>query len=140
MLHDDVPEGENEKDNVEKKKVGKPIKPSFELKSHEEIAENLCIADFDAGREVAGKGFNYITGKLARLDLALQRYGVDFLLSKGFTLVVPPLMLNRETVGGAVDLEAFEEVIYKIENEDLHLIGTAEHSLVTFLKNKTLDK
>ena len=140
LLHKSVPVGKDHTENKMIRKWGKIKKFNFPLKSHVELAENLEIADFDAGRDVAGQGFNYLLDELARLDLALQRYGVDFLLQKKFKLVVPPLMLNKETLSGAVDLSAFEEVVYKLEKEDLYLIGTAEHSLVTMLKNKTLNK
>ncbi len=140
MLHSSVPFGKDASENKEVKKVGKPKKYSFPLLSHVELAEKLKVADFEAGRDVAGQGFNYILGDLALLDMALQRYGLDFLIKKKFTPVFPPLALNKETLSGAVDLSAFEEVIYKIENEDLYLIGTAEHALVSMLKNKTLQK
>ncbi|MEK6857021.1 MAG: serine--tRNA ligase, partial [Nanoarchaeota archaeon] len=140
LMHTSVPLGKTGEDNVEIKRVGTPKKFDFELLTHTELAEKLGVADFEQGREVSGQGFNYIKGELAILDNALQRYGVDFLIKKGFKLVVPPMLLNRETLSGAVDLSAFEEVIYKVENENLYLIGTAEHSLVSMLKNKVLRK
>ena len=139
ITHKDCPKGKSEKDNPVIKKVGKPKKLS--LTTHTELAEKLNLADFDAGRSNAGKGFNYIKGDLALLDYSLQRYGVDFLLKQGFTLVTPPMMLNFKTLLGALNgLEDFEEVVYKIDKEDLYMIGTAEHSLVSMLKNKTLRK
>ena len=140
MLHSSVPTGKDALQNPELKKVGKPKKFNFPLLSHVEIAEKLKIADFDAGREAAGQGFNYLLSELAQLDLALQRYGIDFLLKRKFTPVIPPIMLNKETLSGAVDLSAFEEVVYKVENENLFLIGTAEHALVSMMKNKTFEK
>ncbi len=140
LLHGSVPMGNDEKSNKECKKVGVPKKISFELLSHSDLAEHLGVSDFEQGRIVAGQGFNYISGSLALLDLALQRYGIDFLLKRGFTVVVPPMMLNHETLSGAVDLSAFSEVIYKVEGEDLFLIGTAEHSLVSMMKGKTVKK
>ena len=91
MLHKSSPVGEDESKNPEIKKVGKPKKFDFKLKSHGELAESLNIADFEAGRKVAGQGFNYIYGELAQLDYALQRYGVDFLIKKGFTPCLKPL-------------------------------------------------
>jgi seryl-tRNA synthetase len=136
ILHPSVPIGNDAKDNVEIKKWGRPKKFDFELKNHVEWAEQLGLADFEQGTVVAGKGFNYLKGKLALLDLALQQYGLKFITKQGFTPIIPPMMLNRETLGGAVDLSAFEEVIYKVENENLYMIGTAEHSLVTSKKNK----
>ena len=138
MLIRGVPAGKTAKDNPVVRKWGKIPKFKFELKNHVEIAESLGIADFEAGRNNSGQGFNYLLGELAILDLALQRYGIDFLIKNKFTVVMPPMMLNRETLGGAVDLAVFQEVVYKIENEDLYMIGTAEHSLVTLPRNKTL--
>ncbi len=138
MLDKSVPAGKDATHNKIIRKWGKILKPKFELVNHVELIDELKLADFDAGRKNAGQGFNYLIKDMALLDLALQRYGIDFLLKKGFSVVIPPLMLNRETLSGAVDLSAFEEVIYKVENEDLYLIGTAEHSLVTMLKNKVL--
>lgn len=143
ILHKSVPKGKEASENKVIRTVGKPKKFNFELKNHVELAERLCIADFDQGRLVSGQGFNYLINELAMLDYALQKYGVDFLLKRKFSLVVPPMMLRKETLGGAVDLTAFEEVVYKIENEDLYLIGTAEHSLVSMFRDKTfsnLDK
>ena len=135
-----VPTGKDASENKVIRKFGKVPKISFELKNHVELIEHLGLADFDAGRKVSGQGFNYLLDDMALLDHALQRYGVDFVLKNGFTLVVPPLMLNKDTLSGAVDLSAFEEVIYKVENEDLYLVGTAEHSLVSMFKDKILKK
>ncbi len=140
LLGPKVPIGKDAAENVEIKKVGKPKKFDYELKTHSQLAEDLGIADFEQGTIVAQRGFNYIHGQLALLDLALQRYGLDFLLKKGFTPVVPPLLLNRDTLNGAVDLTAFEDVIYKVEKEDLYLIGTAEHALVSLNKNKLINE
>ena len=134
-----VPTGKDASENKVIRKFGKVPKISFELKNHVELIEHLGLADFDAGRKVSGKGFNYLLDDMALLDHALQRYGVDFVLKNGFTLVVPPLMLNKDTLSGAVDLSAFEEVIYKVENEDLYLIGTAEHAINAYYMNETLN-
>ncbi len=138
LLHTSVPFGKDGADNKVLRSWGRPKSFSYPLQNHAELAEAFCLADFDAGRLVAGQGFNYLTGKLALLDLALQRYGIDFLKEEGFTPVIPPLLLNRETLSGAVDLSAFEQVIYKVEGEDLYLVGTAEHSLVSMMKGKIL--
>ncbi len=140
MLHDKVPLGPNAVKNKVLRTWGKPTKKDFTLLSHSELAEKKGLADFEQGRKVSGQGFNYIMDKLAMLDLALQRYGLDFIMKKGFIPVVPPMLLNKKTLGGAVDLAAFEEVIYKVDNEDLYLIGTAEHSLVSFMSGKTLSE
>src|SRR3989344_1107569 len=141
MLDSSVPLGKNDKDNVVRKKWGKVSKIKFELKNHAELLENLGLADFDAGISNSGQGFNYLKSDSALLDLALQRYGVEFLLKNGFIPIVPPILLNNKTLLGALNgLKDFEDVVYKVENEDLYLLGTAEHSLVTMLKNKTLNK
>ena len=141
LLDKSVPSGKDANDNKELRKWGKISKPSFELKNHAELIENLGLADFDAGRTNAGQGFNYIIGDVALLDNALQRYGVDFITRKGFKLVTPPMLLNFETLLGALNgLHDFRDVVYKVENEDLYLIGTAEHTLVSMLKNKLLKK
>ncbi len=140
IMHESVPKGKDETENIEIKKVGKIEKKDFKVKNHVDVAEGFGLGNFDAGRNNAGQGFNYLIGELAELDHALQRYGIDFIKSKGFVLVVPPMMLNYETLLGAVNgLEDFEEVVYKIEKENLYLIGTAEHSLVSLFKNKTLN-
>ncbi len=139
ILHPSVPIGKDASENKVIKSMGKIPSFGFELQNHVELTEQLGVADFDAGRKVAGQGFNYIFGKLALLDLALQRYGLDFLLKNGFTVVVPPLLLNRQTLSGAVDIAAFGEVIYKIDQEDLYLAGTAEHPLVSMMRDKIID-
>ncbi len=139
MLHPSVPVGNDASENKVLRKWGKIQNKGFELKNHAELVEQLGVADFDAGRKVSGQGFNYLLGKLALLDLALQRYGIDFLIKNGFCVVVPPLLLNRQTLSGAVDLTAFEEVIYKVDDEDLYLVGTAEHSLVSMLRDRMID-
>jgi len=140
VLHKSVPEGKDARDNKFVKAIGKTKKFNFELKSHVEIAESSCLADFEQGREVSGQGFNYLNNELAMLDLALQRYGIDFLLKRKFILIVPPMLLRKSALSGAVDLSVFQDVIYKIENEDLYLIGTAEHSLVSMFKDKLFNK
>ena len=137
ILHESVPIG---KENIEIKKYGKILKFDFELKNHAELIESLGYADFEVARKTSGAGFNYLIDKVARLDDALQRYGIDFAVKNGFKLVIPPLMLNRQSMGSAINFEDFKDVIYKIDNEDLFLIGSAEHALVSFFKDKTLNK
>jgi seryl-tRNA synthetase len=140
ILHKDVPKGKDETKNKEIKKSGRIKKFTFKIKNHEDLAEELNIANFEAGRLTAGQGFNYLTGDLAKLDYALQKYGIDFITKKGFELVIPPLMLNKKTLAGAINLTDFEDVIYKIEGEDLHLIATAEHPLVSMHSKKIINK
>ena len=140
ISHKSVPKGKDETKNKEIRKVGTPKKFSFPLINHAELVENLCIANFDAGRKAAGQGFNYLTGELSQLDHALQRYGMDFLINKGFEIVVPPILLNKKSLSGTVNLADFEEGIYKIDGEDLYLIGTSENSIIPLFQNKTLNK
>ncbi len=141
LMHKSVPIGRNAEQNVEIRKWGKITKPKFEIINHAEILEKLNLADFDAGRRNSGQAFNYLLGEMAMLDYALQRYGLDFLVKKRFTPVIPPILLNFETLLSVLNgLEDFENVVYKIENEDLYLIGTAEHPLTSLFRNKTLNK
>ncbi len=141
ILDEKTPVGKDASQNVEIKKWGKIPSFDFEIKNHGELIESLGLADFDVGRSNAGEGFNYLKGDVALLDHALQRYGIDFLLQRGFILIVPPMLLNFETLEGALSgLKDFEEVVYKIEKENLYLIGTAEHTLVSLYKNKIINK
>ncbi len=140
ILHVSVPKGKDATENVELKKWGKIQKITHAIKNHVELTEELGIADFETGRLVAGRGFNYLKGALARLDLALQRYGVDFLIARGFTPIIPPILLNKESIGSVVNFTDFADVIYKIENEDLYMIATAEYPLVTMSRNKLFNK
>jgi len=141
IMHPKVPIGKTDKDNVELRKWGKPRKFDFKVKNHVELIESLNMGDFDAGRSNSGQGFNYLLNDVAQLDYALQRYGMDFAMKKGFMPVVPPMLLNFKTLLGALNgLQDFEEVVYKLDKEDLYLIGTAEHALVSMLKNKIINK
>jgi len=139
IMDKDVPIGKDANENKTIRKIGKIKNPGFEVKSHIEIAEKLG-ANFDIGRENTGNGFNYLIGEMAELDLALIHYGLDFVKSKGFKLVMPPMMLRREAIGGTVNINDFKDMIYKVEGEDLYLIGTAENSLVSFFKNRTFSE
>src|SRR5436309_10700290 len=139
LLHESVPAGATEADNVEVRRWGKPKVPKFELKPHGELAESLGLADFERGRKAAGAGFVYLLGDLARLDAALLRFGADFLVKRGFTPVFPPHMLRRAAYEGMVDLTAFEDVMYKVEGEDLYLIATSEHAIGAMYMDEILD-
>lgn len=141
FLDASVPLGKDASENVEVRKWGRIPKHSFTLVNHEELIEKGGYAHFDAGRQNAGQGFNYLLGDMALLDHALQRYGVDFAIRKGFNLVTTPLMLNFETLLGALNgLHDFENVVYKVDNENLYLIGTGEHPLVSLYRDTTLKK
>lgn len=139
LLHESVPAGLRAEDNVEVRRWGTPKVPAFELKGHGDLAEALGVADFDRGRKVAGAGFVYLLGDLARLDAAIMRFGVDFLGKRGFTPVFPPHVLRRAAYEGMVDLSAFEDVMYKVEGEDLYLIATSEHAMGAMFMDEILD-
>ncbi len=140
VLHESVPYGKDSSENVEIKKVGKVQKFNFELKPHGELVEDLNIADFSRAAKVSGTGFNYLEGDLALLDLALQRFAIDFLIKRGYILVLPPFMMNRKAYEGVTDLADFENVMYKIENEDMYMIATSEHPMAAMYMNEVLDE
>ena len=139
LLHESVPKGATEADNIEVRRWGRAAVPRFELKGHGELAEGLGVADFERGRRAAGAGFVYLLGDLARLDMALLRFGVDFLVKRGFTPVLPPFVLRRSAYEGMVDLTAFRDVMYKVDGEDLYLIATSEHPLGAMYMDEILD-
>ncbi len=139
LLHETVPTGTRDADNQEVRRWGEPKVPDFELKPHGELTEALGLADFERARKVAGAGFVYLLGDLARLDQALLRFGLDFLVKRGFTAVFPPLALRRSAYEGMVDLSAFEDVMYKVEGEDLYLIATSEHPLGAMFMDEIVD-
>ncbi len=140
IVHETVPKGNDEKDNVPFKFFGEKTQHKFEIKSHGEFLEEGKLAEFNAGRINSGQGFNYLMNELSILDLALQRLGVETLADKGFRVICPPLMLNKQTMGGTIDLSDFKDVIYKIDGEDLYLVATGEHPLVSLFRNKTFRK
>ncbi len=130
MMHESVALGKDDSENVTMRKIGKPKDFSFEVKSHSEIAEKLNVADFDASARTSGNGFYYLQGDLALLNQALIRFAIDKLVSKGFTYVETPLMLRSSVMNNVTALEDMKNQIYKIDEEDLYLIGTSEHSLI----------
>ncbi len=130
ILHDSVPIGKDENDNVEIRRWGKPPKFDFQPKSHLEILQNLGMIDFESAAKVSGSAFYYLKGHAVLLDLALQRFAIDFLMKKGFQVFEPPLMVNKRSYEGMIgDPFDFAEASYKIEGEDLYLIPTAEYPL-----------
>ncbi|MBS3103156.1 serine--tRNA ligase [Candidatus Woesearchaeota archaeon] len=129
ILHESVPVGKSEEDNKTIRKWGEIKKFGFELKAHGEIIENLNLGNFDSAAKVSGRGFYYLFNELALMDLALQRFAIDFLAKKGFILTQVPLMLRRKQYEGVTELRNFETMMYKIENEDLYLIATSEHAI-----------
>ncbi|MCH7850703.1 MAG: serine--tRNA ligase [Nanoarchaeota archaeon] len=139
MMHESVPSGGEEKDNVELRKWGEIPKFDFKIKNHVDLVEDLFLVDSKKGSLVAGSRFYYLRGDLVLLNLALQRFALDVVMKKNFLPIQPPYMLNKQSMGGAVSLADFEENIYKIENEDLFLIGTSEHSLAAMHQNENLN-
>ena len=140
LLDPSVPFGKDDSENVVVKKEGVPKKPAFPLKHHGQLATELGIADFERAVKISGNGFFYLKGDLVLLDFALQRYALDLLSKKGFTLVQPPFLMRRKPYEGVVSLCDFEDVMYKIEGEDLYLIATAEHPIAAMYQGEILDE
>ncbi len=140
ILHKSVPVGKDDNDNKVVRKIGEIKKFDFKLKPHNEIIEKLGLGNFDSAAKNSGHGFYYIFGPLAQMELALQRFAIESLIKKGFTLVEPPLMLRRKPYEGVTDLKDFETMMYKIENEDLYLIATSEHPIATLYAGHTLNE
>jgi len=138
ILHETVPFGKDEHENVVEKLVGTPPKFSFEPKSHVEIASDLGLIDFERAAKVSGHGFYYLKGDLARLDFAIITYTIDFLRNRGYTLIEPPLMMHRKPYLGVTDLEFFGDQLYKIENDDLYLIATSEHPMAASFMDEVI--
>ncbi len=140
LLHDSVPFGRDENDNVEIRRWGAPPEFDFESKNHLEVALGLGLIDEERANKVAGSGFYYLKDGLALLDLAIERFAIDFMMSRGYTLIEPPFMLRKKPYEGVTDLSDFETVMYKVENEDLYLIATSEHPMAAIFMNETLSK
>jgi seryl-tRNA synthetase len=140
LIHDSVPVGQGEEKNVVIKTFGKPPKFNFQPKNHLEILKNLNLIDDERAEKVTGRGFFYLKGPLALLDRALQSYAIEFLMKKGYLFIYPPHMLRREPYSGMIDLADFENVMYKIENEDLYMVATAEHPIGAMFKDEVLNK
>jgi seryl-tRNA synthetase len=138
ILHETVPFGKDEHDNVVEKLVGKPPKFGFEPKSHVEIASDLDLIDFERAAKVSGHGFYYLKGDLARLDFAIMTYTIDLLRNRAYTLIEPPLMMHRKPYLGVTDLEFFGDQLYKIEDDDLYLIATSEHPMAASFMDEIL--
>ena len=144
IIDDSVPIGKDDSENVELEKFGEPVVPDFEIPYHTDIMDRLSGIDLDAARRVAGNGFYYLMGDVARLHSAILNYARDFMIDKkGFTYVIPPYMIRSSVVDGVMSFAEMEGMMYKIEGEDLYLIGTSEHSMIgkfidTILEEKDL--
>ena len=130
IIDDSVPIGKDDSENVEIQKYGDPVVPDFEIPYHTDIMESFCGIDLDAARRVAGNGFYYLMGDIARLHSAVISYARDFMIDRGFTYCVPPFMIHGNVVEGVMSFPEMEAMMYKIEGEDLYLIGTSEHSMI----------
>lgn len=130
IIDKSVPIGKDDSENVEIQKYGKPIVPDFEIPYHAEIMEKFNGIDLDGARKVAGNGFYYLMGDIARLHSAILSYARDFMIDRGFTYCIPPYMIRSSVVTGVMSFAEMDAMMYKIEGEDLYLIGTSEHSMI----------
>ena len=135
-----VPIGKDDSENVEIARYGEPLEKTFEVPYHLEILEALDGIDLDSARKVAGNGFYYLTGNIARLHSAVITYARDFMINKGFTYVIPPFMIRANVVTGVMSFAEMDAMMYKIEGEDLYLIGTSEHSMIGRFIDTILEK
>ena len=130
IMREDVPIGKDDSENVEIKKYGEPKVPDYEVPYHADILERVGGLDLDSARKVAGSGFYYLDGDIARLHSAILTYARDFMIDRGFEYTIPPFMMRRDIVTGVMSFSEMEDMMYKIEGEDLYLIGTSEHTMI----------
>lgn len=130
IIDETVPIGKDDSENVEIEKFGEPFVPDFEVPYHVDIMESLNGIDLDSARKTSGNGFYYLSGDIARLHSAILSYARDFMIDRGFTYYIPPFMIRSEVVTGVMSFAEMENMMYKIEGEDLYLIGTSEHSMI----------
>ena len=130
MIADDVPIGKDDSENIEIEKFGEPVVPEYEISYHVDIMESFDGIDLDAARRTSGAGFYYLKGDMARLHSAILSYARDFMIDKGYTYYIPPYMVRSDVVTGVMSFAEMEDMMYKIEGEDLYLIGTSEHSMI----------
>ena len=145
IIDPSVPIGKDDSENVEVERFGEPVVPDFEIPYHAEIMESFDGLDLDSARMVAGNGFYYLMGDIARIHSAVISYARDFMINKGFTYCVPPFMIRSDVVTGVMSFAEMDSMMYKIEGEDLYLIGTSEHSMIgkfidTILPEETLPR
>ena len=140
MIDPSVPIGKDDSCNVEVQKYGEPVVPDFEIPYHTDIMESFHGIDLDAARKVAGNGFYYLMGDIARLHSAVLAYARDFMIDRGFTYVIPPFMIHSNVVTGVMSFPEMDAMMYKIEGEDLYLIGTSEHSMIGRFIDEIIDE
>ena len=136
IMHSSVPIGKDDSENVEIEKFGEPVVPTYEIPYHADIMEKLSGIDKESAGRTSGNGFYYLIGDIARLHSAMLSYARDFMINKGFTYCIPPFMIRSDVVSGVMSFEEMNNMMYKIENEDLYLIGTSEHSMIGKFKNQ----
>ena len=140
IIDESVPIGKDDSENVEIQRYGEPVVPEWEIPYHVDIMERLAGIDLDAARKTSGNGFYYLMGDVARLHSAILSYARDFMIDRGFTYVVPPFMIHGNVVTGVMSFAEMENMMYKIEGEDLYLIGTSEHSMIGKFIDTILDE
>ena len=138
IISDTVPIGKDDSENVELKKFGEPVVPSYEIPYHADILEKFNGLDKDASARTSGNGFYYLMGDAARLSSAMLSYARDFMIDKGFTYCIPPFMIRSDVVTGVMSFSEMDAMMYKIEGEDLYLIGTSEHSMIGKFKDQII--
>jgi len=140
LIDSSVPIGKDDSENVEVERFGEPVVPDYEVPYHVEIMENLNGIDLDSARKTSGNGFYYLCGDIARLHSAILSYARDFMIDRGFTYYIPPYMIRGDVVSGVMSFAEMENMMYKIEGEDLYLIGTSEHSMIGKFIDTMLDE
>lgn len=140
IIDDSVPIGKDDTENVERERFGEPKTPDYEIPYHVDIMESLCGLDLDSARQTSGNGFYFLKGDIARLHSAVLSYARDFMIDRGFTYCIPPFMIRSEVVTGVMSFTEMENMMYKIEGEDLYLIGTSEHSMIGKFINTITDQ
>ena len=138
IIDDSVPLGKDDSENVEVEKFGEQIVPDFEIPYHADILESFCGLDLESAGRISGNGFYYLMGDIARLHSAILSYARDFMVNKGFVYCIPPFMIRSEAVDGVMSQTEKDNMMYKIEGEDLYLIGTSEHSMIAKFKDQIL--
>lgn len=138
IIDESVPIGKDDSENVEIEKFGEPVVPDYEIPYHTDILESFDGLDLESARETSGNGFYYLMGNVARLHSAILAYARDFMINRGFTYFIPPFMIHGNVVNGVMSFAEMQNMMYKIEDEDLYLIGTSEHSMIGRFLNKTL--
>ena len=138
IIDESVPIGKDDSENVEIERFGEPVVPDYEIPYHTDILESFDGLDLESARETSGNGFYYLVGNVARLHSAILAYARDFMINRGFTYFIPPFMIHGNVVNGVMSFAEMQNMMYKIEGEDLYLIGTSEHSMIGRFLNRTL--